>query len=59
MLTPFADGHPLAAPIVHPGGRELRRLPRRPTRRKHWCREGGTPGCGNLEMAFGGLMKAA
>jgi len=45
----------LAAPIVHPGGRELRRLPRRPTRRKHWCRKGGTPGCGNLEMAFGGL----
>ena len=43
MLTPFADGHPLAGPIVHPGGRELRRLPRRPTRQKHWCREGARP----------------
>jgi hypothetical protein len=40
MLTAFADGHPLAAPMVHPGGRELRRSPRRPTCQKYWCREG-------------------
>ena len=26
MLTPFADGHPLATPIVHPGGHELASL---------------------------------
>ena len=22
-----------------------------------WCREGGPPGCGSLDVTFGGLMK--